>query len=125
MSKKIKSVKLKKDYCNGFDVISSKGTPALINSSIINQPPTYTYISKISYMMNPCFTEKYIKDHPDFFEIEYEPEVKTKKILLKTEIKYSSLFFEQSDVTAGLIKCIRDYLKTNLIRLEVTELPNE
>lgn len=120
MSKKIKSVKLKKDYYNGFDILIPQGT---IQTAITNNSNIYYFKPLDFYVYPPSFTEQYIEDHPDFFEIEYEPEVKS--IIVK--IEYEEREYNKYTMNDYYVKhALNDFHDGRDFKsLKVTELSNE
>ena len=92
MDKKIKSVKTKSYYQYGFRVIPT-GTPGRKNNV-----GNWEW-EKDSNSIISC-DEIYIKNNPDFFEIEYKDEPETKSITVK--IEYES-WENDTELTVELI----------------------
>lgn len=123
MNKKIKRIKLLKDYhaYNGFDVEIRAGAVSYPEEAL--QPSTFTFMTIDRKYKS--FHIEYLKLHPEWFEIEYEPEDRIKNLSLDVKIKYNSNLFNKEERTESLIRCIRNFLNVDLIRLEVTEYPND
>ena len=99
MDKKIKSVKTKSYYQYGFRVIPT-GTPGRKNNV-----GNWEW-EKDSNSIISC-DEIYIKNNPDFFEIEYESTPETKKITV--QIEYNHYKGDAYLTADNVLHCIQSY----------------
>lgn len=117
MEKKIKRVKLKKDYCNGFNLICRAGT---IGQSLDMECKLWEFDG--GSKGQKCFSQGEIFTNPGWFDIEYEPDVKS--ITVKIEYESESQLFA-GNIYNALSNHYIGSQKTFVKNIKVTELPNE